>query len=57
MTPFERLMRVFEVLKPADGWVCVKLTNTKAVLRHPAHGERVCWIDGGDEVAVRGGVP
>lgn len=50
-------MEVFAVLPAWDGWTCTKLTNTKAIMRHPTHGERVCWIDGWGKVCVRGGVP
>lgn len=44
MTPFEHLCELVQTHRREDGWICVKMTNTKIVLRHPTEGDKKFYI-------------
>lgn len=53
MNTIKSLIKVTEILDPAVGWICWKITNTKIFMRHPTLGDRVCLCNGG-RVHIRG---
>lgn len=44
MTPLDHLCELIKSHPRKDGWICIKMSNTEIILRHPIEGDKSFYI-------------